>query len=43
MLFQKAFLIKIESTSRREIKEQAPQLNCCTVVGLAEKATGGVV
>ena len=34
---------QIESTWRREIKEQAPQLIYCTVVGLSEAATGGAV
>ena len=37
------FLIKIESTWRREIKDQAPQLPLCTVVGLSEATTGGVI
>ena len=36
------FLIKIKSTWRREIKEQAPQLIYCTVVVLSEAATGSV-
>ena len=38
------FLIKIESTQRRKIKEQTPQLTLltCTVVGPSEAATGGV-
>ena len=37
------FLIKIESTLRRKMKEQAPSWLYCTVVGLSEAATGGVV
>ena len=37
------FLIKIGSTWRDEIKEQAPQLIYCTVVELSEAATGCVV
>ena len=32
------FLIKIESTWRRKIKEQEPHLIYCTVVGLSEAA-----
>ena len=36
------FLIKIESTWRREIKEQHPRWLYCTVIGLSEVATRGV-
>ena len=36
-------LIKIESTWRCEIKEQAPSWLYCTVVGLLEAATEGIV
>ena len=39
------FLIKTESTQRRKIEEQTPQLTLltCTVVGPSEAATGGVL
>ena len=37
------FLIKIESTRRSEIKEQAPQLTLLYCVGLSEAAIGGVL
>ena len=38
-----SFLIKIESTRRSEIKEQAPQLTSLYCGGLSEAAIGGVL
>ena len=37
------FLVKIEGTWRHEIKEQTPSWLYCTMVGLSEAGTGGVL